>query len=678
MRDQLKASFRFLASGIEPTSQDWMDQPGLRALEADPIRWVRHFYPSRFSREFTGYQVDFYDFVGQMKAGESYQPRIECEPRGVGKSTNARAAIVYLLAKRIKFYVIYVSATRDQAKKHFNAIRKMLENPRLLSAYPHLRPQSRAFTRAIANWSADRLVTQDGQVVEFISILGNARGFNTEEGKRLDLVILDDIDDQKDSVDITEKKLDILGSNILGAGDETTDVIFAQNLIHRTSICTRLRDNTAGVILNRHFVGPFPLCRRYSFIEEPVPGDSTGAKRLVVIDFQPYDPATSREYVEKLLNRLGPKRFERECQQNVNIVDDDKDFREWSEIHHVITYQEFYEYFKGAAPIYSKERRHLQIPSQWNVGVGLDWGTTPEHPTGIFPVARPNKNVPLNDSFFVFGEVVLPKYPHDVNKPADLVSPKRVATAEREHLKKWNVSERQVHPRRMSHEASAALNAFAIDLQDDLKVYYSKWKASRGSGVPQLQNVLEIDYSKPNPFRRYPQNYPDKKKRGRPVMGKPKFFVLVPNDQGELRCDDAGHLYVAQPYNAAGAARLRAEIPVYSHRNTGNKKIFDDMVDAGRGLMGELVVMPQDLTADEKYRRHLEKNAPELLPEAIKKLDDEESRSLTLARSEFEKREFERREKRAQRISDGGGIVDYLAEVLDGPDVDSGGEFNEL
>jgi hypothetical protein len=119
-----------------------------------------------------------------------------------------------------------------------------------------------AHRNATTNWSAERLVTAAGQVVEFLSVLGNARGFNTEEGKRLDLIVLDDCDDQKDSVDTTEKKLDIIGSNIIGAGDGSTDVIYLQNLITRTSICTRLRDNTAGILVNRRFRRSIPAVSR--------------------------------------------------------------------------------------------------------------------------------------------------------------------------------------------------------------------------------------------------------------------------------------------------------------------------------------------------------------------------------------------------------------------------------
>jgi hypothetical protein len=165
--------------------------------------------------------------------------------------------------------------------------------------------------------------------------------------------------------------------------------------------------------------------------------------------------------------------------------------------------------------VYDPERRRLRIPQNWNVGTGLDWGTTVEHPTAIIPVARPNAGLPISDLFLTFGEVVLPAYPHDVNKEPEIVSPGRVAAAEHRHMKHWGVSERQVTVRRMSHEASAAKNSFALDLQDDLKLYYHKWKAVKGSGVPQWQNAMEIDYTKPHPFRRYPKSASQTRLKGR-------------------------------------------------------------------------------------------------------------------------------------------------------------------
>lgn len=658
------AILKFFKENINPDRADYLAPAELLELERSMSDWAAYFYPKRFNRPFTAYQVEFCDWFASMLPGaEPQRPRAECEPRGVGKSTIGRTGVVYLLAKKVKSYCLIVSATENQAKKHFAAVKKQLENPKLLAQYPHLKPQQSVHRNMSTNWSADRLVTEEGQVVEFISIMGNARGFNTEEGRRLDFIMIDDIDDQKDSVDVTEKKLDILASNILGAGDDQTDVVFLQNLIHRTSICARLRDNTAGILVNRHFVGPYPLCSLVDYAEEPIPGDMTGAKQYVLIDFQPFDPATSAEYATSLLNRLGPKTFMRECQQDLTVVDEDKDFREYSEIFHVITYSEFYTYWKKfGVPVLNEERQTLQIPSQWNVGLGQDWGTTVDHPASIAPVARPNKAVPLNDSFFLFGEVVLPHYPHDVNKVPELVSPGRVAAAEVEHLKRWNVQELQVTICLMSHEASAARNTYSEDLTDDLKRYYGKWKAARGSGVPQVQNVLQINYTEDHPFRRYPKDHPDKAKRGKPIKGRPKFYILVPDDQGALMCDAAGHLYVKQPTNSAGCARLRAEMPVYSHRNTGKKKIFDDMVDALRGLAGEYMIMPQPLTSEERYQEYLGKMAPDLLPGSVVMARNAEEQSLIHARERVMRAEFEEAEKNRRRIRDE-GFADYSAEV---------------
>lgn len=654
----------------------------LERLEADPSAWAKYFFPKRHKRDDTAYQAEYYRYLATFSPGAPpKRPRVECEPRGIGKSTMGRTGAVYLLARKVKRYILIVSATDNQAQKHFSALKRQLETPELLRQYPHLRPRQAEHRRTAANWSAQRIVTSDGQVVEFISILGNARGFNTEEGSRVDLIMVDDLDDQKDSVDVTEKKLDILASNILGAGDETTDVIYLQNLIHRTSICSRLRDNTAGILVNREFVGPYPLCTVVDWAEESVEGDMSGAKRYVVTDFQPYDPVTSREYVEDLLNRLGPKIFMRECQQDLSVVDEDKDFREWSEIHHVITYSEFYTYWKKhGAHIINETTGKLQIPANWTTGLGHDWGTTAEHPAAVIPLTRPNKATLLSDCYFVFGEVVLPQYPSDVNRPVEIVSPGRVAKAENEHLRHWNVAEDDIHTRLMSHEATAAQTTYGNDLQEDLKRHYDKWKAARGSGVPQLQAIMEIDYKQDHPFRRYPKNHPDPAKRGKPVKGRTRFMLLVPDEQGALKCTDAGHLYVAQPFNNHGCARLRMEIPIYSHYNQGKAKKKDDAVDALRGLAGEFVVPPKGITKDEEYQIYLNENAPELTKVAMKRIKDPQIMSLMIAKEREIRQLWEREHSTRSRSVD--PVLAHLSEAdieqFDGQAGNEIGEFVEL
>jgi hypothetical protein len=641
----------------------------LLRLESSGSEWIKHFFPKMFSRSFTFYQNDFWKYVVDLAdfrikdSDAIIQPNIQCHPRGVGKSANSHGAVVYLLARKAKKYILYVCDTVAQAKKHFNVIKNLLEDATLLAEYPHLAPKISKHRNQIVNWSADRLVTADGQVVEFISIEGNARGLNTEEGLRLDLIIFDDIDDEGDkhNLNIVEKKLDVIGSNILGAGHETTDIIFAQNLIHKNSVCSRLKDNTAGILVNRKFVGPYPLCKFYSYTEEKVEGDNTGAKYYRLDDFQPFDPATSRKLVQSLLVKLGPARFETECQQNLNQIADDKDFREYSEIHHVITYSEFY---AGCKKLGISLPLPLKIPHNWTIGLGFDSGTTPGHPSAIIPIAKPNEYSALKNLCFTFGEVVLPKYPHDPNIVTEIVSPGRIAQAEKEFLEKWGVAENQVTVRRASHEASAMLNALAIDLPENLKVFYRKWKAQKGSGVPQIQHILEIDYEKPHLFRKYPANHPN---AGEPVIGQPRWMMIVPDEQGKLLYSDSG-LAVAQPYNDEGLARLRGELPQYSHRNTGQSKIFDDAVDAFRGIAGTMIVLPQGLTDEERLANHLKSVNPDLLPENIAKIENPEKQSLALAAAQIAQFDYKEAQKRATQYDP---IAEYLNQI-------GSGEFTEL
>lgn len=571
---------------------------------SEPGAWSRFFFPDRLTRPFTIYQQEFWEWEMTVHSKARPRPRVECEPRGVGKSTNARALAVKQLATKNKKYVLYVSATDNQAQKHFNAIRSMLESDKLLKSYPHLFPQVQKHRPNIAkSWSSDRLVTKDDQVVEFISLLGNARGFTTEEGKRPDLIILDDIDEAEETPHMVKKKLNLLRYSIIPAKAENTLILFPQNLIHRDSICQQIRDQRADILSDRVFVGPFPLMKWYEAEQIEVEGDETGAKKWIITDGEVFDEALDIPYCEQLLNDGGRDSFDRECQQEVLKVGSDKDFREWDETVHLITYDEFREFWaKEGVNVWDQKRQRPIIPHNWNVGEGFDWGTTPEHPSAVVYCARPNETSVLSDSFFVFAETVLPIYPIPSHADIPLVSPGRVAEAIQATHKRWNVQESQIKLRLMSHEASAALNTMAVDLKPELKVFFGKWKPRRGSGVPQIQNLLEIDYTKNHPFRRCPTGHPH---AGKPLKGCPRIFFLAPKKQGRLLLNALGKLSVAQPMDASGLARLRFEMPIYSHLNTGQDKIDDDAVDGLRGLMNVFGVQAKKPSTREELDKRI-------------------------------------------------------------------------
>lgn len=581
--------------------------------------WARHYFPNQFNRPFAEYQKEFWDWGWDIEPKEYYRPRVECEPRGVGKSTNAEAWVCSLVARKKRKMIGYVSLEEDKATKHFDSIRALLESEKLLTDYPHCRPKVQKLRNVATNWSREALVTESDAMIVPLSMQGSSRGWKSPTGDRFDCIVLDDIDKLGMSVDLIAKLLEMLKGEILAAGNDNTVVLMVQNLIHRDSICSQVYDQRADILADRMFRGPYPILSHYEAEKVAIEGDDNSAQKWVITSGQAYDPAIPVEYAEKLLNKFGRSIFDRECQQDVFKVDDEKDFREWDELYHVITYSEFREFFRSQGiEVWSEARNHPFIPQNWNIGMGLDWGTTPGHPTVAAPFARPAMNTPLNDCFFGFTEIVLPKFPHTVGEDAPLVSPGRVAAAIKSRLAEWNVTEDQVSTRLMSHEASAALNTMVIDLPDELKTYFNKWQPKRGSGVPQVQNMLEIDHSRPHPFRAG-------------LMGRTRFYLVVPDKQGQVMVGELGKRHVAQPTDYKGLARARFEIPLYSHISTGKAKIKDDYVDAMLGLANKFMVPATPLSKQEQREGAL----PEHLQnkERIIKENPQEAERLMLART---------------------------------------------
>lgn len=555
--------------------------------------WARHYFPSAFSRPFTAYQEEFWDWGWNIPQDVYVRPRIECEPRGVGKSTGGEALAASLVARRLKKMIGYVSLEEDKAGKHFDSIKALLETPKFLEDYPHCQPKVQKLRNTAAQWSRDALVTDSDAMIVPLSLQGSSRGWKSPTNARFDMFILDDIDKLGMSVNFVKKLLELLKGEILAAGDDNTLVVVLQNLIHKDSIVSQILDHRADILSDRVFCGPYPLLKWYDAEKIDIKGDLNGAKEWIITAGEPFDPAIDITYATKLLNKFGKATFDRECQQDVRCIEDDKDFREWDELYHVITYSEFRAFFeRNGVPVWNDKKDHPQIPQNWNVGLGMDWGTTLGHPTAIATIARPPQSAPLHDSFFAFAEVVLPFYPHTAGEEVPLVSPGRVAKALQDSLAEWNVSSAQIKLQLMSHEASAAMNTMRVDLSDDLKTFFNKWKPKRGSGVPQVQNLLEINRTLPHPFRAN-------------VQGRPRLYFVVPDEQGEMIQGELDRTHIAQPTDSKGFARARFEMPLYSQFNTGQNKINDDYVDGLLGLMNIFGVSSVPLNADERQDQAL-------------------------------------------------------------------------
>lgn len=604
---------------MESASQSGLGDttPRARAIERlGGVYWAKTIFPSYFNRPFAEYQKESWKWAWSINSDTRYRPRVECQPRGVGKSTSAEAIVAALVARHRRRMIGYVSMGEKKSTKHFDSIRAMFETPQFINLYPHCRPQVQTLRQTASQWSRKAIVTASSAMVVPLSLTGSSRGWKSPVGARFDMLVLDDIDELGMSIDVIRKCIELLKSEILAAGDDKTLVLVPQNLIHRYSIVQGIYDKSLDLLIDRVFCGPYPILKGQYEAERQDIGD--GGERWKITRAEPFDAAISVEYAESLLTLYGKDVFDRECQHDVMKVDLENDFTAYDEIYHIITYSEFADYFDERYHVVNQYDGTLTIPTRWQVGRGLDWGTTPLHPSVCAFITKPDQTSPLADSHFLFAEVCLPPFPKSLTNESMIVSPGVVADAIRDTGNKWALQDGQIVKSEMSHEASAALNSMIQDLAEDRRVFFGKWKAQKGSGVPQIQNQLKIDKSQPHPFRKFPAGFTINgvDVGGRAMMGRPRFYIVVPDDQGALFVD-GGRLCVNGAKDSKGMARTRYEIPLYSFRNSGQKKIDDDAVDAIRGLMSTFGVNADPETQSEKIDRRTEAVAPLELLEKI-------------------------------------------------------------
>jgi hypothetical protein len=381
--------------------------------------------------------------------------------------------------------------------------------------------------------------------------------------------------------------------------------LFCQNLIHKDSIASRLADpKRADYLADRIISGPHPAIRNLEYIQEP-------SGKWTITNGVPTWAGMDLSVAQRWLTKLGLAAFLMELQHEVHTAIAGAIFKEYNELYHVITRSEFVRVFGGAAlerpdlvNYPDQYEKHWRMPALFNFGIGFDWGATPGHPSVAEWAGRPAENQPLSDCFFLFREICAPEFPL-TNQDYIPPTPMRFAAAIREAQKPHNEVPR-THVMEMSHEASAVLNTFLFDApagEDPL--YFQKKKGNRQDGIPQIQNLLQIDYTKPHPFRRYPSGH---ELAGQPIMGRPRFYIVVPDNQGDLYLDVEGKVCVRSWENAAGMARLRWEFPRYC--NPVNKagveaphpkyKHDDDAIDAIKYLFAIFGPYSEPLSAEER------------------------------------------------------------------------------
>jgi hypothetical protein len=553
-----------------------------------PEDWLREMFPS-YVREFAPHHHELWEWVWSIKKDQPVESFVAIWPRGGAKSTSAELACVALGAKRARRYGLYISMTQAQADDHVQNIASLLESDAIAKNHPDLGNRMVGKFGNARGWRRNRLRTESGFTIDAIGLDTAARGVKLEE-QRPDFMVIDDVDSEVDSAAAVEKKIKILTKKLLPSGSSDLAVLAVQNLVHANSIFSRLADGRADFLADRTVSGPFPAVRRLSYEKRD---DGTGTPRYVITGGEPIWSGQDLQACQQMIDRDGLHAFLTECQQEVAGAEPGAIFREWNETFHVITWSEFSTFYGDAArDVYGRPR----IPAHWLLARGQDWGTTEAHPCATVWVARPGRGDRLADSVFVYRELVVPEYP--VPATDEPVTPKRVGMAIVEAERPWNEATR-MSVSLMSHEASTALNTYTMDMPPGYKLRFAKWKPDRRAGIAVLQNYMEINKDQPHPFR--PR-----------LMGRPRIYLIVADDEGELYYDGDGRLCVKAARTGRGLVRLRAEIPAYHYPQaaSGNEteypeKRFDDAIDPLRAIADVFFPRSARMTDEERFEATL-------------------------------------------------------------------------
>ncbi|KKN60740.1 hypothetical protein LCGC14_0529390 [marine sediment metagenome] len=277
--------------------------------EADIEAWLQILFPTYVSGSFAPHHSELWEWVTALKVGIRPHPFVAIWPRGGAKSTSAELACCTVAARGTRRYALYVSETQDRADDHVQNVAAMLEEESFTAAYPEAGARALSRYGHSKGWRRNRIRTMSGFTVDAIGLDVAARGLKIE-ADRPDLFILDDLDNEQDSLAIIEKKLRTLTHAILAAGSSDAATLAVQNKVHAQSIFARLADGRADFLNDRIVSGPHPA------LKNAVAEERNG--RYVIIQGEPTWDAMDLARCQQIMDDIGFTAFMVELQHKVS------------------------------------------------------------------------------------------------------------------------------------------------------------------------------------------------------------------------------------------------------------------------------------------------------------------------------------------------------------------------
>lgn len=286
--------------------QAYLEYLAAEALATGDWRlWLAAINPQKYP--FAPHHEAFWEHVWSIESGRRPRPYVAIWPRGGGKSSSIEMATVLLAAKKARRYCLYTCETQEQADDHVMNVGALIENETVGAAWPELGARALGKYGNVKGWRRNRLMTQSGFIVDALGLDTATRGVKIEN-QRPDLVVLDDLDNELDTVATTEKKVRTLTRALLPAGSDDLAVVGVQNQVLPDGIFSMLADGRADFLADRVVSGPIPAVRDLQV-------ESSGGK-MRIRSGTPTWEGQGLDRCQEMLDDMGITAFLHECQHD--------------------------------------------------------------------------------------------------------------------------------------------------------------------------------------------------------------------------------------------------------------------------------------------------------------------------------------------------------------------------
>lgn len=569
-----------------------------RKLEEKGWReWLLTLFPFVFADDFSEDHARFWSHKWRtlLKLKQS-EPVMAAElntliilGRGMGKSTMAEVSVLMRAALCGDAYCLYVCSTDDQAREHIANIKFLIEHPdsRLAGFYPALAEPQEKKTGGTDTWNKDTFITKSGAIFRAKGLNSSMRGLRVGT-LRPNQIVLDDIDDIKDSVALAQSKLAVIRASILPVVSDNASIDFPQNLITEHSVLNQIYTGKSDVLSERTAIGVTKAFTRLD-IDTRIDERSNRIKHTILPSSVPSWSGFDIAKAQKFLDASGLDTFRAEYQNELDRYKSGKVIPEYSENAQLITWS-----------IFEKMFGERQIPAHWHIKAGLDVGYSegqyPHYSAWVF-VATSAMNSALPNKVFIYRTRSFIGTSIDDQAETILSEIGR----ERNQINSWQ----------MSHEKTGEM----MTLRQRHRIPFHKFHYYKAEdGVAQWRHLSRADKSKPNPFKedKYAAD-------GCFEVGCPELFYVVDDDQFLAPRDDRGlRLFREQ---VTTWEYVPVKLTESGQTQQKPSKINDDFMDACKGVLALWGAQSAPLTRTEKIE--------ELLPPQIRQSHIDEVEDVT-------------------------------------------------